>query len=272
MSRSAVSRVFTPGASASPATVAKVRQAAAELGYRPNAIARSLLTGKSRIIGLVVSYLDNHFYPGLIQALSHALQAEGYHILMFMAAPDGHDAVEVVEDILDYQVNGLVLASVTLTSDLAERCRALGVPVVLLNRRQGDDDELAAHSDNFAGGKIAAERLIGRGARRIGHLAGWSGASTQQEREAGLRAGLEAHGHALFAREAGNFSADGAREATRALFSGARRPDALFVANDFMALIAMDTLRYELGLSVPGDVAVIGFDDVPAAAWPAYGL
>ncbi|MEM6277532.1 MAG: LacI family DNA-binding transcriptional regulator [Pseudomonadota bacterium] len=273
VSRSAVSRVFTPGASASSETVDKVRRAAEELGYRPNALARSLLTGSSRMIGLVVSYLDNHFYPPLLERLSHALQEEGYHILMFMAGPEGDQAEAVVEDILDYQVDGLVLASVGLSSDLADRCRAMGVPVVLLNRRQGDPGEAAVISDSHAGGRMAAEHLVAQGARRIGHIAGWEGASTQREREAGLLAGLRAAGLGLHCREVGNFDAAQARQATITMFEDpAERPDGLFVANDYMALVVLDTLRHELGLSVPRDVRVVGFDNVPAGAFPAYGL
>lgn len=85
VSQSAVSRVFTPGASVSKATRDKVLNAASELGYRPNPIARAMITGKSRIIGLVVAYLDNQFYPVALELLSRALQERGYHILVFMA-------------------------------------------------------------------------------------------------------------------------------------------------------------------------------------------
>lgn len=273
VSRSAVSRVFTPGASVSEATAAKVREAADALGYRPNTLARSLLTGQSRMVGLVVSYLDNHFYPQVLEALSRKLQSRGYHVLMLMAGPEAAEADAVVADILDYQVEGLILASVTLSSDLAERCRATNVPVVLLNRRQGTPGEVCVVSDSAAGGRLAAECLIARGARRIGHIAGWESASTQREREAGFMAGLRAAGLGLYAREPGNFDASQARAAARAMFSDPdARPDGVFVANDYMALIVLDVLRYDLGLTVPDDVAVVGFDDVPASSWPAYGL
>lgn len=86
VSQSAVSRVFTPGASASKKTVDKVRKAAEELGYRPNFLARAMVSGKSRIIGLVVAYLENYFYPEALEKLSNALQREGYHVLVFMAS------------------------------------------------------------------------------------------------------------------------------------------------------------------------------------------
>ena len=105
VSQSAVSRVFTPGASVSKHTVEKVRRAAAELGYRPNVLARSLITGRSRIIGLVVAYLENYFYP-VVERLSVALQEQGYHVLVFMAAPTVGDVQGVVQEILDYRSTG----------------------------------------------------------------------------------------------------------------------------------------------------------------------
>ena len=123
VSQSAVSRVFTPGASASPKTVAKVRKAATELGYRPNALARAVVSGRSRIIGVVAAYLDNQFYPDVLEKLSNALQKRGYHVLVFMASQRAGNIDKVVEEILDYQVDGIVAASVALSSDLTKRCR-----------------------------------------------------------------------------------------------------------------------------------------------------
>ena len=271
VSRSAVSRVFTPGASVSAATEQKVRNAADELGYRPNALARSLLTGRSKMVGLVVGYLDNHFYPSLVEALCQALEAEGIHILMFMAEDAEANLDQVVADILDYQVDGLVLASVTLGSTIGQRCETLGVPVVELNRNDGGQG-LCVVSDNEAGGEMAINHLVAQGCRRIGHIAGWEGASTQRAREAGALAALRRAGLGLYAREVGNFDADQARDAARRMFAADDRPDGVFVANDFMAFHVLDVLRYELGLRVPDDVAVIGFDDVPTATFAAYRL
>lgn len=274
VSQSAVSRVFTPGASASKKTIEKVRRAAEELGYRPNILARAMVSGKSRIIGLVVAYLENYFYPEALEKLSNALQAEGYHILVFMASQTAGSVDDVVDEILDYQVDGIVMASVAMSSTIAERCEQAGVPVVLFNRYEDREGITAVTSDNFAGGRRVAEFLLAGRHERIGYIAGWEGASTQRDREAGFRAGLEAAGARLSAREVGNFRLDDARAAARSMFSvaSARRPDAVFVANDHMAFAVMDVIRFELGLNVPADVSVVGYDDVPPAAWPAYNL
>jgi len=272
VSQSAVSRVFTPGASASPKTIEKVKRAANELGYRPNVIARSLMTGKSRIIGLVVAYLDNQFYPDVVEKLSKGLQAEGYHVLVLMAEQTANNTDDLLEKILDYQVDGIVLASVAMSSQLALRCDAEGVPVVLFNRTQDNEILSSVTSDNLAGGQKAAEHLVEQGYSRIAYIAGWSGASTQRDREAGFCKGLAAAGLSLFAREEGNFHFEQAKLAARQMFSVDEKPDAVFVCNDHMAFAVMDVLRDELNLRIPEDVAVVGYDDVTAAAWGSYKL
>ncbi|MGJ8530176.1 LacI family DNA-binding transcriptional regulator [Maritalea sp.] len=272
VSQSAVSRVFTPGASASKTTIEKVKRAADELSYRPNILARSLITGKSRIIGLVVAYLENHFYPDALEKLSKSLQERGYHVLVFMASNNSQNVDDVVDEILDYQVDGIVAASVALSSELAERCQAAGIPVVLFNRSQDDDRLSAVTSDNFSGGRKVAEFLVAGGHRRMAYIAGWEGASTQRDRELGFKSGLDEANHQTFIRAVGNYTSESAKEATRELFKGPGRPDAVFVANDHMAFIVMDVLRFELGLSLPDDVSVVGYDDVPLASWPAYNL
>lgn len=273
VSQSAVSRVFTPGTSVSKKTAEKVRAAAEELGYRPNILARSLITGRSRVIGLVVAYLENYFYPEVVERLSAELQKEGYHVLVFISSLSSTETVDkVAQEILDYQVDGIVLASASMSSTLAARCLATGVPVVLFNRMQDDPSFSAVTTDNRAGGRALADLLVSAGHRSFGYIAGYEQASTQRDREQGFREGLAAAGFSLMAREVGNFVFEQAQDATRRMFSQPDRPEAVFVGNDHMAFAAMDVLRFELGLRVPEDVSVVGFDDVPPAKWPSYNL
>lgn len=272
VSQSAVSRVFTPGASVSPKTAEKVRKIADELGYRPNVLARSLITGKSRIIGVVVAYFENQFYPDAVEKLSNALQREGYHVLIFMASQTAGNIDTVLEEIIDYQVDALIVASVAMSSDLAERCDAAGVPVLLFNRVQEDERFSSVTSDNWSGGRKLAEFLIAGGHRKIAHIAGWEGASTQRDREGGFMAGLTAAGMQLHDRTVGDFHFEIAQKAARDMFEKANRPDAVFVANDHMAFAVMDVVRNEFGLQVPQDVSIVGYDDVPIAAWSSYDL
>ncbi|RFP85840.1 LacI family DNA-binding transcriptional regulator [Rhodobacteraceae bacterium 63075] len=271
VSQSAVSRVFTPGASASARTIEKVRKAAAELGYRPNVLARAMVSGKSRIIGLVVAYLDNQFYPLALERLSNALQAEGYHILIF-TAPNSTDGIDgVMQDLMDYQVDGIITASVSISSTLADRAEAAGIPVVLFNRGQGDAALSSVTSANVDGGRKVAEFLLAGGHERIAHIAGWQNSSTGRDRQAGFLAGLAEAGAEPFALFDGMYNRDVAMGCTRELISGAEIPDAIFVGNDHMAFAVIDALR-EAGL-VPGqDISIVGYDDVPLAAWAAFDL
>lgn len=271
VSQSAVSRVFTPGASVSRKMEEKVRKAADELGYRPNVLARSLITGRSRIIGLVVAHLDNQFYPDALERLSNALQAQGYHILIFMAEGQGNEADAVIQDLLDYQVDGIVTASVGMSDVLAERCEAAGIPVVLFNRGQDDPRLSQVTSANRAGAARIAEFLVAGGHTRIAHIAGWQGSSTGRDRAESFAETLTGLGRPPVAVLPGDYRRETAAEATRRLVAEAR-PDAIFAGNDHMAFAVMDVLRHELGLDVPGEVSVVGYDDVPLAAWPAYDL
>lgn len=271
VSQSAVSRVFTPGGSASNATRDKVMRAAEQLGYRPNTLARAMITGQSRIIGLIVAYLDNQFYPMALEKLSRALQDQGYHILVFMAENSGSVA-PIVEELLAYQVDGIVTASVAMSNDLARRCEDARIPVVMFNRGQDEGQHSQVTSDNVAGGRAVAGFLMAGGHRRIAHIAGWQGSSTGRDRTAGFTQALSEGGVEPVVVEDGMYRQDTAAAIAREMFSGSTRPDAVFVGNDHMAFAVMDTLRFELGLSIPGDVSVVGYDDVPIAAWPAYDL
>ncbi|MEM7711178.1 MAG: LacI family DNA-binding transcriptional regulator [Pseudomonadota bacterium] len=272
VSQSAVSRVFTPGASVSPDMAKRVRAAAETLGYRPNALARGLITGRSRIVGLVVAYLDNPFYPDAIEKLSNALQAQGHHLLIFTTGKQGIDTDRVVQDLMDYQVDGLILASITITAELTKRCADARIPLVLFNRGLPGSGLSAVTSGNQAGGRRIAEFLAAGGHTRIAHISGFDGAQTARDRLLGFRAGLDDAGLGLHALAPGKFDRATAAEAARTLMDRSDPPDAIFVANDHMALAVMDTLRHDLGRDVPGDVSVVGYDDVPMAAWPAYDL
>ena len=274
VSQSAVSRCFTAGASVSDAMRNKVQEAARKLGYQPNAHARSLITGRSRIIGLVLSALENLYYPAVLERLAKRLQQDGYHLLIFIG--DNANSDDLVEEILQYNVDGIVLGATTLSSALAQRCADASIPVVLFNRIMASGSAGAVssvRSDNVGGGRDIARFLVAGGHQRIAYIAGREDSSTNLERERGFRDGLAELGQRIYARAIGNYDVDQARQAALDLFANAAdRPDAVFVAGDLMAIVVLDTLRHELGLAVPQDVSVVGFDNVPQAAWASYEL
>lgn len=277
VSQSAVSRTFSKvptQSGVSEETRRKVLKAADELGYRPNALARSLITQRSRMVGVLFSYLDNPFYANALELICHGLQRQGYHALVFMMPDTLADVDATVSDILQYQVDGLITASVELSSGICDHCLAQGIPVVTLNRLQDNPQLSSVTTDNVGGGRLAADALIGAGCRRIGLIAGWEGASTSRDREFGFMAALRSRGVELFSRTVGHFDLSRTEDATLEMFDAPpqRRPDGVFIVNDYMAIRAMDVMRHRLALRVPQDVSVIGFDDTAMADLPTYDL
>jgi DNA-binding LacI/PurR family transcriptional regulator len=270
VSQSAVSRALTPGASVSKKTRDKVLKAAAELGYRPNALARAMISGRSRLIAMLVAYLDNQFYPIVLEQLSRILQERGYQVLLFMTDPGRQD--EVVQRILQYQVEAIVMASATLSSTLARECTETGIPIVMFNRYVATSPASSVTSDNLEGGRLVGDFLVRGGHERIAFVAGAVDSSTNRDREAGFYKGLAQHGVAVFAHATGGYSFAGAARATRELLRRKMKPDAIFAANDHMAFSVMDVIRSEFGLRVPEDISVVGYDDVPEASWKGYDL
>ncbi len=274
VSQSAVSRSFTPGASVAPVTRARVLEVAQELGYRPNLIARSLITRRSGMIGVAIGNLRNQIYPVMLEKLAEGLSAQGYRILLFTAPLDG-DADPELAQIMRYQPDAVVLAATSMSSALALECRAASVPVVLFNRmaRGAAGSEISSVTGANHDGGRAIGRLIGAaGHQRPAFIAGHALASTSIDREAGYRAGLQEAGLPPPLVTHGNFHERDTREAAAALLQRQDQPDAVFAASDQMAIVAMDVARHRFGLRVPEDVSIIGFDDAPAASWPSYDL
>ena len=271
VSRSAVSRCFTKGASVAPQTRARVMQAAEALGYRPNAIARSLITQKSNMIGLVMADLSNPFYGTVLEVFSDKLQQLGQHVLLFSVSR-AQDIDTALPALLQYQVDGVIITSATLSSEMAHKCAGAGTPVVLFNRYVDDDAISAVCTDNVAGGRAMADVLHRAGCRRPAFIAGTRNTSTSNDRQAGFYARLGELGLFEQVSEQGDYNYDGGLVAARKLLARRPRPDGIFCANDMMALAAMDVARRELGLKVPGDVAICGFDGIAQSGWVGSDL
>ena len=271
VSQSAVSRTFTPGASISPATREKVLKAARELGYRPNAIARSLNTARSRIVGVVMSYFDNQFYPQVLEALAQKLDELNYHLLLFVGDRDGN-VDRIFDQIMQYRVDGIVLASVSLSVELSEECVAAGIPVVLFNRSEENATASSVNTDNEAAARQIAEFLLAGEHQRFAYVAGLSDSSVNVARQNGFISTLERNGIQNIRVVQGDYDAKTTAKAVWELFSSPNPPDAIFAANDHMALTVMDVARFEFGLRIPEDLSVIGYDDTGPSGWPSYAL
>ena len=269
VSRAAVSRAFRQDRSLSEEKRARILAVAKRLGYLPPS-AQGVARLADKTVTLVAADMDNPFYPMAANALSHAIHASGRRLILH-AVPPAEEVDSVLRQVLDYRSEAAIVTSSLMSSRLARDCRAQNMPVILFNRVQPDRRMTAVTCDNYGGGRLAAERFIASGRRGIGLIGGHANTSTHLERSRGFFDRLAESGLEPVAKVSGAFKYDVAFAVARDLLTGAGRPDALFCLNDVMALAAIDAARVA-GLRVPDDIAVIGFDDIPMAAWPSYRL
>lgn len=274
VSQSAVSRAFTRGSSIAEGTRKKVLQAARELNYVPNSIARSLITARSNIIAMVVGDLGNPFYSTVLDEFSELLQAEGKHVLVFRVA-NGSEVDDALMEVLQFQVDGIIVTSAQVSSNMAGLCLERGIPVVMFNRYVEGLQTANVCCDNFKGGQLVARALLQSGGSRFAMISGEAETSTNRDRLRGFLAALEEAGipKNTVRVEPGDYTYGGGFDAACRLFENRQMaPDALFCGNDIMALGAMDALYDKLKYDIPKDVMVIGFDDIFEASRSPYRL
>jgi DNA-binding LacI/PurR family transcriptional regulator len=269
VSQPTVSRAFMPNPNVSKDKLERILKAAQELGYRPNAIARSMVTKKTKLIGMIIHDMANPFYSESLDKFSKALGRHGYHIL-FVNTETAHIQDEEVYQLLDYHVEGVIVTDAYLSSGLASRFSKVGIPVIFFNRYEEMMSSSVVCCNNVLGGRIAGSYLLTQGFERMAFIAGTEDTSTTKDREKGFREALEEQGM-RFDKVAGQFTYTGGFQAAKELLGRKQPPQAIFCANDIMAIGAIDAAR-TLGLSVPDDVSIIGFDDIAMAEWPTYNL
>ena len=272
VSRATVSRCFTEGALVRNTTRDHVLAVAETLGYRPNLLARMLNKQESNIVAVVTADFLNPFQPALMEALTESLRAQGLVPLLLKSGSIDEAADELVELALSYRVSAIIVTVLAASRAVIRRCVDSDVPVLFLNRVVEDTAAICVCSDVEGGAARAADVLVEGGAARIGVITGKTGAWTHSMRRDGFMARLGALGLAPLSIEPGDFSYESGCRATTALLAGGPGLDAIYACNDAMALGALDTIRLTTRRSVPGDIAVIGFDDVPISAWAAYRL
>ena len=270
VSQSAVSRCFSPGGSISERTRAKVVAAADALGYRPNAIARSLITQQSNMVAILVANLG--FHPTLTALLSRCFAARGLHVLLFTLDQES-DADRIVDEIWQYRVDG-VIAGVHLPARHIDMFAQRRTPLVFINRLYRQVSANSVCCDQVEGERLLVDRLIAAGHRRFGLIAGPADSHVSEQRVAEAEARLHRAGVSDIVRARGDFGYNSGRRSFHELVAaaGGRSPEAVMCANDSMAMGCMDAARYDLGLSVPADVSIVGFDGQPQAFWASYDL
>jgi DNA-binding LacI/PurR family transcriptional regulator len=271
VSQATVSRCFNNSEAVTPELRARIIAVANQLGYRRNALARSLVQGRSGNVAVVSGDLANPFYALALEGMTRRLREEGLGTLHF--APKGSgDVDEVLGQILEQQVDGVIINSITFNSSRFAEMIERRIPTVLFNRTVADQRVNFVASDSLGGGRLAATLLASAGHTRIGYIGGANAASTDVERYEGFVERLRELRIKRPVRAEGRFTYEGGHAAALELLSAPDAPDAIFCANDMMALGALDAARGELGLRVPDDVSIMGYGDVPVGAWPSYAL
>lgn len=258
-----------PNAPVAPETRARVLAAIEELGYVPSHAARSLRSQRSLIIGAIIPDITNPFYPAFARGIQNAAENEGYDLIAYNSDGLLERERKFMESALAGRVDGVILSPFQITMGELADVAEMNIPVVALTSRPpvaGRAPVDTVHVDSVASARGAVEHLIARGHRRIGMIAGEAGTPPREDRVQGYLLALEAHEllkDEMLVRGA-DFNEEGGYRAAQELMQLRPRPTALFAANDLMAMGAMAAL-HELELRVPHDVAVVGFDDIPAA-------
>jgi DNA-binding LacI/PurR family transcriptional regulator len=271
VSISAVSRAFTPGASVSPATLRKVMTAAEALGYQPNVLARSLMTGRTELIGLVSNNFNNPAFMDVFDLFTRRLQDHGLRPLLANLSGNS-DPEKAIAMLRQYNVDGVIVASSTVAPAFIAGCVAAGIPVVhAFGKPSAGTATHPVGADNVQGGRLAARLLLDHGYRAMAFLGGPASASSTVDRLLGFRDTLQQAGCQPVTEV---FAAHYAHEDGRLMMHGLlqqRGIDAVFCGDDILAMGALDACK-QAGRCVPDDMGLLGFNDIAMASWAAYDL
>ena len=268
VSTATVSRVLAGLGRARPETRTRVLAAARELDYRPSEIARSLKRRSTQTLGLIITDIENPYFPQLVRSVEDASRAAGYSVLLCNAADDPEREASYLDLLVDRRVDGLIIAASSLGVRQAEWLTAPPIPVVLVNTEAPEAGLPTITSDNAAGGRLAAEHLLAFGHHRFGYLMPPPRNVDGPARLAGVRAALHDAGcpdEALTVAQ-GDALVGGGEAAAIDLLERVPDTTAILAYNDLMAIGALRALR-QSGRRVPSDASVVGFDDVPVAAY-----
>ena len=271
VSRSAVSRAFTPGASVSTKARARILRAADHLGYRVNRLAQNLINARSNLIGLVGTDLQQPFHAEFLTTLSAALLADGFQCMLLNAANAQRDMSALIARVLEYRVFAIIVMTGTPPTRIVEECLNNGVPVILVNKLLPGLAVDTVLADHAAGGRLAAQHLLGAGCRRLAVVASAARTASLVGRIDAFRIRAGEARVPVRVWEDGPTDYRSGWDAALALL-GEEPFDGVFCATDLLALGFLDAARAKFGRRVPDDLSVIGFDDIPQAGWSAYRL
>ncbi|NVD42055.1 LacI family DNA-binding transcriptional regulator [Ensifer sp. HO-A22] len=271
VSRSAVSRTFTPGASVSQAVRRKVLKAARELGYRVNRLAQGLNNDRSNLIGVVGTNLSAPFISKQLDLLSIGLLRRGLQCLLLNAADARKDIAPLIELLFEFRAQAIVVLSGEPPSSIVDECIANGVRLILVNQRLDRTDTNMVLSDDSHGADLAALRLIAAKCQKVAVVSSASQTPAQVRRATAFTQRMQASGVDVVAWSDGPTGYESGYQAGCDLLRD-KKIDGAFCVTDLLALGFLDAARIEMHRRVPEDVSVIGFDDIPQSGWKSYEL
>jgi DNA-binding LacI/PurR family transcriptional regulator len=270
VSHSTVSRALGEGMLVNPATRERIKSVALEMGYTPDAAARSLVTGRSRTIGVVVATIADPFVAEVVQGVETTAHDHGYTVVLSGSGSEPVREIAAVEMLRSKRVDGLIVTASRIGALYLDHVERLGVPVVLINNHneQSGHYTYTVTVDNHHGGLLAMDHLLEKGHRRIAYVTGPADHSSDMERLGAYRQALEARGQTWEADlvVGGDGWPDGGRRALETLMARTQPPTAVFCYND-MTAIGLLRAAHEMAIRVPGAMAVVGFDDISLAAY-----
>jgi DNA-binding LacI/PurR family transcriptional regulator len=272
VSRSAVSRAFTPGASVSEATRQKVLQAAEELGYQVNHLARGLMRNESGIVCLIVSDVATPYRSALLRELTLHLQLAGKVAMLINTDRSDGSVNKALQQAIRYRADASVILSGLPDKSITQLCLRSGQRLVLINRDEDQSGPLHINLDDREAAARVVTAFVRAGCVRLAFANSEAGTPSLMAREEGFIAAAREHGLSVVVERHGWTGYEAGQIVAQRLLTRKERPDAVFCATDLLACGFMDTARHQFSLSIPQQLCVVGFDDIEQASWSSYRL
>ena len=269
VSHTTVSRALRDHPAIAPDTTARIKQIAQVQGYLPSAVARGLKTRRSKVLGVIVSAIDDPFWSEVLQGIDDSLHPAGYSLYVVASHREKEREGQIVRSMVEQRVDGVILCSPIFSDDQVHLLQSYGLPAIAVNNSGAEGFSCSIFNDNPFGVSALTRHLLELDHRRIAYLGNQRGGRTNRDREEAFRAELSAAGVAIqpdFVYAAASSFPSGGFSGAQHFLNLPERPTAIFCYNDYMAVGVYSAL-YQAGLRIPEDISVVGFDNITIAAY-----
>ncbi len=269
VSHSTVSRALNGKRVISNETIQRIQKVAEEMGYSPSAAARALKTNRSRVLGVVLSNIDDPFFSEILQGIEDGIRKTGYSLFIAAAHRDSAREHEIVKAMAEHRAGGVIICSTSFSEDQSGQLLQYGVPIVVINNQAAEDFRYSIYHDDIDGSRQVARHLIELGHRRIAYLGNSLSGRTTLDRLTGFRHEMESKGLSIpseYIHEVQGSEPENGIKASRYFLNLPQRPTAIIGYNDMLAIGLLKGLQ-QLGVRVPEEISVTGFDNIVFSAY-----